>query len=228
MQIITDVDDKRTNNQSGKIFDEYMINALQRSSDYTQRMVRQGYNAIQLLLTLLTALTGGLIIVITTVGDQFLTLLLVTLLVGFAAAFCALTYMWILALTFQEKRERIVRFFLEKYFRDINPFLYEKYGLSELYGLHNGIKQQQNFLPADEASFLSLLALAIFSSLLLSISIYTGWLAITNLRNVLLPVTIGTIFFIVLFAIERYLQKQIKKEFKNAQIILQTYHSEGE
>lgn len=224
---MTDLDNSKEN-QTNEIFNKYIMSVLERSSNFSQSLARQGYNSIQLFLTLLTALTGGLIVVITTVDDEFLALLIVTLIFAFAAGFGILTYLWILASIFQQKQEVALRFFLEKYFRDSNPFLFEKYGLSKLLRPYSRIYDKKFFSVTGKVSVFSLLILAVFDSILLAAACYTGWLAFSKGTNLGIAAVAGIILFSVLLFLERFLQKRISIDMAVAQEIFETYHMESD
>jgi hypothetical protein len=219
---MTDLDDIEFNK---KAFNQYMMAALQRSSDYSQDMLRQSYNAIQLLFTILSALAGGLILTLTTVTDVYLFHSIAGLIFLFASGFGTLTYVWLVTLIFQQRKESLIRFFLEKYFHDLNPNDYQKYGLSKLFVPYRRYIDESIFSPGKITS-LSLISLAIFSSLMLSISSSFGLLLLLITKNNMIQMSIlsGLILFVILIVVDRTHQKALKRDYDLANEIFLTYH----
>ena len=211
---------------SQEAFDQYMLASLQRSSEFTHRLKQESYSSIQLFLTLLTGLAGGIIVIFTTVDDDFLKFSLMGIIFLFAAGFGTLTYLWLLSSYAYAIGEQTLRFFLEKYFRDLNPEAFDKYGMTILLLPYSQFQEKGFFSPARRTSFLSLYILAFFASLLMTSAGFMGSWAITGSWNLLFPILLGILWFIILIAIERFYDRRVKQKSKRAYEIFTNHHLE--
>jgi hypothetical protein len=153
-------------------FNEYMLSTLQRSHEFMIKVGERDQQAINFFMVLFTALGGGAIAIVTNVQNEFLKLLFLSLDLATIAGFGILTYVWIVQSIFERAQEGFFQFFLHKYFRDIDPISFQKYGLSTLlfyYRTPFAVKISQTSFNAHSVN---LLLLTIFSSVLLSIASY--------------------------------------------------------
>jgi hypothetical protein len=155
-----------------------MLNELQSSIDNSKRYEERGIRSVELFLALFTALSGGIIAIIATIEDTLLRLLLLSFVLAAIAGISAITYIWLLHSSIGIQEERLVRYYLYKFFYDLDPYTAEEYGRGRIVRGYAGMVR--NMSKFDSARSISLFALILFSSLSLCCSIYTGWLAIAG------------------------------------------------
>jgi hypothetical protein len=205
-------------------FNEYMLNTLQRSHEFMIRVGERDQQAINFFMILFTALAGGAIAIVTNVQNEFLKLLFLSLDLATIAGFGILTYIWIIQSVFERTQEGFFQFFLHKYFRDIDPVSFQKYGLSELvfyYRTPYTIKISQTSFNAHSAN---LLLLTIFSSVLLSISSYISLILFVGETEIIIPTIIGISCASAMTIMRVILYKIVSKNQDKGRAILLKYH----
>lgn len=212
-------------NNLEETFNQYMLNTLERSSDYTYHLKQQTQNTIQLLLSLITALIGGTIVIISTIDDETLKRSLISLILFAACGSSTLAYIWVLWSVYSELNERPIRFFLEKYFRDINPIAYEKYGLSRVFGPYYRLQDQMEFLGLGKSRSISLYALAFLASVVISAAVYTFGSFLLPTWRIIISIGFGVSWCIALVFAERLLRYRVKNSYSSAKEILDEFHN---
>jgi len=214
-----------TKTVSSKVMNEYMMNTLQSSWEFSARLEKRSNTSGQLFLTLFTALAGGGVVVVTAKLDEILMFKILTLDLGAIAGFGILTYVWVLASVVQQLQEGFLQFFLHKYFRDIDPAAFEKYGLSELLTFYRKVYDKNYKGPAQTAAFFSLLTLGIFNSFLLGCAAYTGWRVCNTIENIPFAFLIGIVSLVGMVIIWLIARKKIERDRATGLKIIKKHHS---
>lgn len=217
--------DTTVKNGSNQIFDDYMMDALRSSIDWVEETRQKNQQAISYFLTLLTALVGGGVVVVTTITDEFLKLSILTLDFGLIAGFGTLVYIWMLAFITQTKQESYLQFFLHKYFRDKDPDSFTKYGLSKLLVSYRKTYDEKSSPSLSLSTSVSLLVLPVFSACLIACAGYTGWRVFTRKENILFAIIIGIVYLAVMTFIGLRTRKRIFKLYDEGLEIFKAYHS---
>jgi len=185
-----------TKSQDNQIFQQYMLNELQFSIDNSKRMEERSSKAIDLFLALFTALSGAGIIAFTTVNDMFQLSSTIAFIAILITGLSFITYVWLLYSSVSIQEERIVRYYLHKYFQDMAPETSHKYGRTMVLDFYR--HQLEEGANLDFARFASLSSLIILSGLSLGVAIYEGWSAITGHADVWISAAAGTIWIAML------------------------------
>ena len=168
-----------TENQSreaaSKVFDQYMMDSLQSSREYSARLEQRIQQAVNFYLALLTALLGIGFVVIAGEHSERLRNLLLTINLAVVAVVGFLTFIWILVTVVQGVQEGIFQFFLHRYFRDKNPSAFDKYGLSSMLVWYRRSLDTSYAPAAFFAKNMTLLSLCLFNSIVSGITAVLGW-----------------------------------------------------
>ena len=205
--------------------DDYMFRTLASNINESKRAEGRSDKAIQLFLSLLSAIFGAIIIVYTNVQDIFTKYLLIAFGLLIITGFGILTFSWIVVSNMFRQEFAMERFHLFQYFHDQDPMTFDKYG-QNIYSLNI---HRPNVFPEKSVSVmsftitLSLVVLIIFNTLAVSFAIYIGMLAI-SLSNIVLPVVIGFITLLTLIIIWRTSQKKILSERIASQNLIEKYN----
>ena len=133
-------------------FNNFMMQGLEKSNDRSINIEERSQQAVNFFILMLTAITSGLIIVITTVDDGFIKLLILSLGFIVMAGYSAMTYLWLLEFLSYGRREYYLRTIYIKYFQELEPDCFEYYGLSDLLDCHKNAYQKKLFFPVSTRS----------------------------------------------------------------------------
>ena len=203
-----------------KEFYQYMLSSLEHSVENSKRIEGRADRAIDLFLAIFTALVGGSIAVMLTAQDQTLKTTAICFILLTATGIGTLTYIWVLAAIIQAADERVVRYFLHQYFKDLNPDPFKKYGRAIVLDNYNpAIIGKGNFTFARSAV---LVALICFVCVVFIGSVYAGWIAFTGFESFVAAILAGIFLLILLTAMWMLAERQLKKISKKAQDTLAT------
>jgi hypothetical protein len=171
----------------------YMMASWEQSVRNSMRLESRGDRAIQLFLTLFTALAGGGVVAATTVQDAGLKYTILALDLVAITGMGALTYAWVLASTLEQNKEWVQRFHIQRFFHDLAPDVMQKYGRDLVLQLYqDALYRKGIFLGGMSAAVsFSLIVFAIFDSLTAVAAVYMGLLALIGTATLLLPVIVG-------------------------------------
>lgn len=205
--------------------DDYMFRTLASNIDESKRAEGRSDKAIQLFLSLLTAIFGAIIVIYTNVQDVFLKYLLIAFALLIITSFGILTFSWIVVSNMFRQELAMERFHLFQYFHDQDPITFDKYG-QNIYSLN--IHRPHVFPEKSPgvlsfAISLSLVALIVFNTLAVSSAIYIGMLAF-SLSNIVFSVVIGLLTLSTLVIIWRTSQKKILSERIASQNLVKKYN----
>jgi hypothetical protein len=158
--------------QDNPIFQQYMLNELQFSIDNLKRMEERSSKAIDLFLALFTALSGAGIVVFTNVKDIFQLSSIIAFIATMVTGLSFITYVWLLYSSVSIQEERIVKYYLHKYFQDMEPETSRKYGRTIV--LDNYLRYLEKGVNLDFARFASLSSLIMLGGLSLAVAIFEG------------------------------------------------------
>ncbi len=179
-----------------KEFYQYMLTELQMSLESSKRIENRADRSIDIFLAVFTALIGGAIAVIVTVQDQIVRASTISFILFIASGGGALTYVGLLSAIPRAAHERLVRYFIHRYFRDLSPEEFSKYGRDIVLNSHaNSIYGKNNF-GFVRSGFL--LILMLFTCAAFTGSVYMGWIAVTGFLNVPTSMIAGILLFLVL------------------------------
>jgi hypothetical protein len=187
-----------TKSQDNQIFQQYMLNELQFSIDNSKRMEERSTKAIDLFLALFTALSGAGIVVFTTVKDAFQLSSAIAFIATMVTGLSFITYIWLLYSSISIQEERGVRYYLHKYFQDIDPKTSRQYGRTMVLGYYR--KYTEKGLNLDFARLVSLSSLIIVSGLSLAVATFEAWVVTTGYSDVWISAAAGTIWIVTLTA----------------------------
>jgi hypothetical protein len=205
-------------------FNQYMMHMLQSSEDHTKSLSALKQQIVNFYIAIFTALIGGGVLVATTATDDLLKSSILALALIITAGIGILSYIWILNTLVAAVREGFFRVFLYKYFRDLNPLAFAKYGLSDRLNWYTRAFNRRNFLQAADS--ITLLSLGIFSSCVLAGAGYFCSSAIAGVGNILFSFVIGLACFIVAMTLWLLALKKMREFQKTAYELFEKYHSE--
>jgi hypothetical protein len=216
-----DPNDKRTTSQA---FHDYMLLELQLSVDNSKRIDNRSEKVIDLFLALFTALAGGGVVVLTTVQDRFLASSILALDLILITGIGILTYVWVLVAIIQRHQERIIRYHIQRYFQDLDPAKFEKYGRGIVLNAYRTVLENRKFILKDAnfnfARSVSLLILVIFNGTTAGGAMYAGWVALVGSENILLSIAIGILCVVTLIVMWGMTLRSLQKSRVASQKIL--------
>lgn len=207
-------------------FNEYMLNTLQSSRNYHARLEQRNQQTLNFFLVMLTALGGGVIAIISNVPDQAKSQLFLALDFFFMAGFGLLTYFWILTSFADGMQEGFFQFFMHKYFRDMDPVAFEKYGLSALLTWYNQAYDKNYRSSTRVANTVTLLSLALFTGIMFAVAIYMALSSFLGKGYILVSIGTGVASLAIMGLVWRAFLKRIAKFRAIVQGIIKQNHSE--
>jgi hypothetical protein len=184
--------------QDNQMFQQYVLNELQFSIDNSKRMEERSSKAIDLFLALFTALFGAGIAVCTTVKDIVQLSSTIALIAIMVTGLSFITYVWLLYSSVSIQEERVVRYYLHKYFQDMAPETSRKYGRTIVLDFYRHHLEEGANL--DFARFASLSSLILLNGLALAVAIFEGWNATTEQADVWISAAAGALWIAALTA----------------------------
>jgi hypothetical protein len=209
-----------------KAFKEYMLSNLQSSRNFHARLEQRNQQAINFFLAMLTALGGGAIVIITSVPDQTRSQLFLGLDFLFMAGFGLLTYFWLLVSFADGMQEGFYQFFLHKYFRDLNPDAFEKYGLSTLLTWYSQAYDKNFKSTSRFANVFTMLLLVFFTGIMGTVAIYMVMSALLGKGYLLISIGAGIASLVLMGLLWWFFFKRISKFRVIVQEIIKKNHSE--
>jgi hypothetical protein len=195
------------------VLDEYMFQILQSNKQQAIRAEDRSDKALQLFMTLLTALFGALVVLLINLEDDLQRNTLTSAGLLIIAGFGFLTFVWIAISNIARQQLALERFHLYQYFRDKDPVTYEKYG-QDIYTLNihkDFMFPQKPFDNISLAVSLSLIALIIFDTVAIAGATYMALLAL-EIPNLYIPIMVGLLMFGGLIGIWRMGQKRVQTD----------------
>jgi hypothetical protein len=206
-------------------FNQYMMHMLQSSEDLTKSLGPLKQQIVNFYIAIFTALVGGGILVATTVTDTSLKFSILALDLIITAGIGMLSYIWILNIAVSAVREGFFRVFLYKYFRDLSPSVFEKYGLEDSLTWYTRAFSRRDFIQA--ADLVTLFALAMFSSCLLAgAGYFLSSVATVGGGNILFSVGIGLACLVTTIALWLLAVKKMRAHRDTAHELFEMYHGD--
>jgi hypothetical protein len=172
--------DDQQSSRDNKFF-QYMMASHELSVETSKRVETRVDRSIDLFLALITALFGGALLILTSQQDVRTKEILISLIFFVAVGVGFLTYNWFFYGIVASREERVVRYFIHRYFKDLNPDQFRKYGRGIV--LDNHFPAVKGARGMDFSQSLFAIALLVFKGAGFLIAVHLGWIGLSGQEN---------------------------------------------